>query len=182
MKRMDEEVVYDGKWTKMIKAGWQHGEAEGSWEYISRKGDGRGIVIIPFYFEDNQRTFILIKQKRVPTDSYVIEFPAGLVDEGEELEASALRELQEETGAQGNVLEISPPLTTSAGLSNEIIHMVVVEVTGFTDTNLDLSEDIEVMFVKEKEIEKFLEDMAEASLLIDNKVWLFLKTILEDSI
>lgn len=181
MKRLDEEIVFDGKWTRMVTAKWQHAGAEGTWEYISRKGDGRGIVIIPFYFEDEQRTFILIKQKRVPTDSYVIEFPAGLVDDGEELEASALRELQEETGAQGNVLEISPALTTSAGLSNEIIHMVIVEVTGFTDTNLDLSEDIEVLFIKEQEIEKTLEDFKEASMLVDNKVWLFLKTIMEDS-
>lgn len=181
MEKLDEEIVFDGKWTRMMKAKWQHNGAEGTWEYVGRKGDGRGIVIIPFYFEDDQRTFILIKQKRIPTDSYVIEFPAGLVDTGEELEASALRELQEETGAQGKVLEISPALTTSAGLSSEIIHMVVVEVTGFTDTNLEVSEDIEVMFIKEKEIEKTLTDLNDASILIDNKVWLFLKTILEDS-
>jgi 8-oxo-dGTP pyrophosphatase MutT (NUDIX family) len=30
-------------------------------------------------------------------NSFVVEFPAGLVDEGEALETSAIRELREET-------------------------------------------------------------------------------------
>lgn len=38
----------------------------------------------------------------------MIEVPAGLVDEGETAEQSAVRELKEETGYVGQVTESSP--------------------------------------------------------------------------
>ena len=40
----------------------------------------------------------------------VIEVPAGLVDEGESAEESAVRELREETGYVGVASEVSPVL------------------------------------------------------------------------
>ena len=45
------------------------------------------------------------KQFRPPIDKLVIEVPAGLVDEGETVEESAVRELREETGYVGVAAE-----------------------------------------------------------------------------
>jgi ADP-ribose pyrophosphatase len=47
---------------------------------------------------------LLEKQFRPPTGKIVIEFPAGMVDEGETPEQSAVRELREETGFIGEVI------------------------------------------------------------------------------
>ncbi len=47
---------------------------------------------------------LLEKQFRPPTGKVVIEFPAGLVDAGETPDQSAVRELAEETGYQGEVI------------------------------------------------------------------------------
>lgn len=174
MRKLDSKVVFDGKWTQLITSSWEFGKARGVWEYVTRKGDGRGIVIVPFFIKDGVRHFILIKQKRVPFDSYVIEFPAGLVDEGEELIGSALRELKEETGAEGKIVELSPPLSTSAGLSDEVIHIVVVEVSHIGKSEVEESEDIETIIVPEDRAEEFLKELP-SSYIIDGKVWMLLK-------
>ena len=61
--------------------------------------DGVGIVAIlqkPLGPE-----LLLQKQFRPPINKVVIEVPAGLVDEGESAEESAVRELREETGYVG---------------------------------------------------------------------------------
>jgi ADP-ribose pyrophosphatase len=41
---------------------------------------------------------LVISQFRPPLNAYSIEFPAGLIDEGETIEEAARRELAEETG------------------------------------------------------------------------------------
>jgi ADP-ribose pyrophosphatase len=48
---------------------------------------------------------LLEKQFRPPTGKVVVEFPAGMVDEGETPEQAAIRELREETGYIGEVIE-----------------------------------------------------------------------------
>ena len=41
---------------------------------------------------------MLIKQFRYPINAYVYEFPAGLVEPGEEMAQAGIREIYEETG------------------------------------------------------------------------------------
>ena len=46
---------------------------------------------------------LIVLQYRPPVDAMCVEFPAGMVDEGETSEKAALRELREETGYEGRV-------------------------------------------------------------------------------
>ena len=68
--------------------------------------DGVGIVAI--LQKPSGPELLLQKQFRPPINKVVIEVPAGLVDEGESAEESAVRELREETGYVGVAAEISP--------------------------------------------------------------------------
>lgn len=53
---------------------------------------------------------LLVLNYRAPVDQWVLEFPAGLLDANEDVAAAALRELAEETGAAGRVVDVSPPV------------------------------------------------------------------------
>lgn len=65
--------------------------------------DGVGIVAI--LEKAGGPEILLQKQYRPPIDKVCIEVPAGLVDEGETAEVCAVRELKEETGYVGKVIE-----------------------------------------------------------------------------
>lgn len=64
--------------------------------------DGVGIAAI-LEKEDGPQ-ILLQKQFRPPIAKVVIEVPAGLIDEGENAEVCALRELKEETGYVGEIV------------------------------------------------------------------------------
>jgi ADP-ribose pyrophosphatase len=49
---------------------------------------------------------MIIVQYRPPVEAFCVEFPAGLIDEGESPEQAAVRELKEETGYSGKVCDI----------------------------------------------------------------------------
>lgn len=65
--------------------------------------DGVGIVAI--LEKETGPEILLQKQYRPPIDKIVIEVPAGLVDAGEDAETCAVRELKEETGYVGEVMQ-----------------------------------------------------------------------------
>ncbi len=147
---------------------------EKNWAYLERKNKREAAVIIPLLKKSKE--IILIKQFRVPLNNYVIEFPAGLIDEGESIEKAALRELKEETGYKGKVIHISSKLSSSAGISSEIIYMVVVDILGEPQSqNLEDSEDIEVLKIPLNLVEKELDYFSSKGFIIDAKVWTLLR-------
>lgn len=81
---------------------------------------------------DTKWETLLVEQYRPPLKRTTLEFPAGLIDEGETVADAALRELREETGFVGEKCTIPPlvsrPVAMSPGLTNEAVHIVVVEV------------------------------------------------------
>ncbi|GIL86417.1 hypothetical protein Vretimale_11651 [Volvox reticuliferus] len=82
---------------------------------LSRSGPKRVPVVVQF---------------RPPLDCLVIELPAGLVEPGQTVEETALRELREETGYTGQVMYITSPLSECAGITDSCCQLAVVEVDG----------------------------------------------------
>ncbi|CAF9929273.1 MAG: hypothetical protein GOMPHAMPRED_005355 [Gomphillus americanus] len=124
----------EAKWTELRKIEWtdQTGK-ERIWEAAARKTRGKSgidaVAIAPILRHPNKPpSTIIILQYRPPVEAICVEFPAGLIDEGESPEEAAVRELKEETGYEGKVCDSSAPLTKQPGLTNVTIQMVTVEV------------------------------------------------------
>jgi ADP-ribose pyrophosphatase len=137
--------VASTKWLELQTLHWTDHEGKSRlWDVATRttkpRGDAKStadaVVIIPFLRyspDDKQNTdTLLVKQFRPPVGGMTVEFPAGLIDKDETVEQAAVRELREETGYVGEACNI-PPITSRAlcmspGLTDETVHVVLVEV------------------------------------------------------
>ncbi len=148
MKVLNKKIIYKGKFLSYIIKYFEDKKGNiKQYEFVRRKNNQKAVICIPKYNED----IVLIKNYRIPVDNYSIEFPAGLIDSGEEIENAALRELKEETGCVGEVISISDSVFTSPGLTTEEIYFVEINVSNIDKQELEDSEDIEVVIVnKEK--------------------------------
>lgn len=85
-------VLRQGQYLRLMR--------RGTWEYVERRGCTGVVLVVPL--TDNGKT-VLLEHYRIPARRPVIEFPAGLVNDGkgtgrESLTIAARRELLEETG------------------------------------------------------------------------------------
>lgn len=117
------------------------------YQYVSRVIGKRGaVVIIPIFKEEGKEIKLqLILSKRPTFDKPILEFPAGLVDDDEAVEACVLRELKEETGWNGDIYSILEPSPSSAGLSDELLHIAIVYLTTTEEHNHQGDEKITIL-------------------------------------
>ena len=100
--------LHRGKHLILEELSWQNSQgAVMLWERVKRTGPGGSVSMIARLTPSNR--YIVIKQFRPPLNSMIYEFPAGLMDEGETPESTALRELKEEYGCKGKIQEQLPP-------------------------------------------------------------------------
>lgn len=103
-------------------------------------------VIIPMI---SNNEVLMINQYRPAAGRPLLEFPAGCVDEGEDPQATAVRELKEETGYTAGKLELLFSAYTTPGFTNEQAHyFLATDLTREGDQELDDSEFIDVTTMK----------------------------------
>lgn len=79
----------------------------------------QGAVAVAALTKDKE--VLLVEQFRVTCDEFLLEIPAGKLEIGEEPDAAALRELQEETGYTTNRLVKMYEGYTTPGFTNELL-------------------------------------------------------------
>lgn len=102
-------------------------------EIISHPGSA---VIVPV-FEDN--SVALVRQYRHPAQKYLLELPAGSLEQNEEPSEGAKRELEEEIGVTAQNIEKLSEFYVSPGFLGEKMHVFLA--TGLTDVGQKLEAD-----------------------------------------
>lgn len=98
-----------------------------------------GAVAIIAITEDHK--MILVEQYRKALERELIEIPAGKIEKGEDPKATALRELEEETGYTARELHYVQSFATSPGFADEIIHIYVTQGLKKLETLIEMDED-----------------------------------------
>ena len=117
-----------------------------------------GVILYGVYGEQKDKV-VLIRQYRYPLGGYVYEFPAGLVEQGEDMLEAGVREMFEETGLQFTPVQTAPPFFTSIGMTDESCGTVFGYCSGTpSNAHQEGSEDIQVVLADRAECRRILKE------------------------
>lgn len=116
--RLDSERVYEGRLLKIDRdrVRLPNGR-ETTLEMVRHPGAS---AIVPFITPGD---ILLIRQFRYATGGFIYEVPAGTLNPGEDPEACARREVEEESGHRAGRLERLASIYTTPGFTDEVIHL-----------------------------------------------------------
>lgn len=153
---------WEGKYLRIV--------TDGGWEYVERCGDMTAVVILAM----TEGKFVLVEQMRVPLGRRCVELPAGLVGDEDDLgiEATATKELEEETGFLCDSIERLGDFYSSPGMVAE--GYTLVRAHGVRPGGTKSDEDIDVHLVAPDEVAGFIAAKRAAGLAVDTKLLLLL--------
>ena len=160
------EIMWEGRFLAAKRMG--------KWEYVSRTRGVSAAVILAI--DDGH--VLLVEQYRVPLGCNCLELPAGLVGdetEGEEAEAAAIRELEEETGYRAERMVDLGRFHASPGMSSEGFTLLRAEgLTKVGEGGGVEGEDIIVHRVRVADVPAFVDAKRAEGVAIDVKLLLLL--------
>jgi ADP-ribose diphosphatase len=128
-----------------------------------------------------ERSVVLVLQYRPPLRAVALEFPAGLVDQGEQASPgeAGQRELREECGLQCSVVHgTSPAVAYEPGLTDSRCRLVTLEVDGDAaqpGASPEEDEFIQVLVVPLRRLRETCDQLsAHHAVVIDAKLYCFL--------
>ena len=132
------ETVYNGKVFDIELAQIREGANKYAREIVTHHGS---CVIVPV-FADN--SVALVKQYRHPAQKYLLEIPAGTLNENEAPETGAAREVEEEIGVRAGKIEKLTEFYVSPGFLSEKMHVFLATELQETAQNLDDDEFLSI--------------------------------------
>lgn len=129
---------------------------------VSHKEHSDGVIIYGIYGENRDKV-VLVRQFRYPLNDYVYEFPAGLVEQGEDMFEAGVREIYEETGLTFEPRKAEKaytrPFFTTVGMTDECCGTVYGYCSGEpSNIHQEESEDIEIVLADREECKRILKE------------------------
>lgn len=113
------------------------------------------VAIVPL--TDDGR-IVMVTQYRHPVGEWLLEIPAGTLEEGEDPDWCAARELEEETGYTASSLRRLFSMYMAPGYCTELLHVYVAEGLAPGEARPDDDERIEVTMVALSDVADMVRD------------------------
>ncbi|RKP57129.1 NUDIX hydrolase [Cohnella endophytica] len=129
-----------------------------------------GAVAVVAILDDKM---LVVEQFRKPLEKVQVEIPAGKLDAGEEPEAAALRELEEETGYRARSITHLRSFSTSPGFAEEIVHLYFTSDLERGEMHLDDEEFLTCEAITLDEAQRYIEEgrICDAKTLLAVYAW-----------
>lgn len=176
MRIIDERTLCEQAWILLKEKRYIDTRGgEGRWSYVERRERRAAAVVVAT--TERSGSLVLIEQFRIPFEREILEFPAGLIDPGETPGQAAERELAEETGYTGKVIQVGPGVSSTAGLSTEIVHMVYMSVAEQPSVapRHEGSERIRIFTLPPEKFGDFLSECEREKRILDAKLYTYLR-------
>lgn len=152
---IDSKTVFAGRvFDVTVDTVREHGET-----YVREVVHHKGSAVILPAFEDG--TIGLVRQYRHPAVKYLLELPAGTLNERERPEVGAARELEEELGMRAGRLEKLSEFFVSPGFCEEKMWLYLATDMTACEQKLEDDEFIEIVRVP---IERALQMITEGEI------------------
>ena len=130
----------------------------GTLKAVTHDNHADGVILYGVYGEVKDKV-VLVRQYRYPINDYVYEFPAGLVEPGEDMLEAGVREMFEETGLNFTPVQTAPGFYTSIGMTDESCGTVFGYCSGEpSNAHQEGSEDIQVVLADREECKRILKE------------------------
>lgn len=117
--------------------------------------DRRHCVQIVAHAEDGR--LIMVEQYRPGVERVTLEFPAGVLDEGEDPVSGALRELAEETGYRARNGRVIARADLDPAIETSIVHIVIAtDCARAGEPKQDDGEAVVLRLIPEEDIEQLI--------------------------
>jgi ADP-ribose diphosphatase len=155
LKPDEARTVYDGKLFDVTVERWGEHERE-----IVEHPGAVAIVAV-----DGDGTIALVRQRREAARKYLVELPAGTLEEGETPLEGARRELEEETGLTGGTWRELAAFYTTPGFCREHMHLFSAEGVESGDARPEADEELELVRWRVDEVAARLGEIEDAKTL-----------------
>ena len=148
-KTLKSEVVYDGKIMTVLRDDVEICTGRKSFREVVRHSGG----VVVFALKDDE-TVLMVRQYRYPLGKVIAELPAGKLEQGEDPDFAAKRELEEETGYRAEKWTSLGFINTTPGFCDEKLYLYKAEELTYVGEHPDEGEVLKNFEISKNELVK----------------------------